>query len=203
MEKIMNKESLTKFVSEHIWYQRFRLPYGITIGQMDCEEKWRRMQMPKNFSGQSILDLGCDLGWYCFQAKQQGAGRVLGIDIDEKSIEGAKSIRDKIFCVEDIEFRVGDVEHLVLNETFDYVLLLATLHRIKNTQPPYFASIEAQLTLLNKLTKLVNNVFVLEFKPHNTSHKTFLETLFPIVEDLGSSITPDHHERRILKCRRH
>jgi len=202
-KNLMDKEALTEFVRSRVWYQRFRFPYDITVGQMDCTEKWRRMQMPRDFEGHSVLDLGCYMGWYCFQAKRQGAGRVLGVDINKKFVEGAKTIRDQIFLLEDVEFKVADMEQLGLDTRFDYVLLLSTLHRIDGTQPPHYTPINRQITILNKVVEFCDNVFVLEYCPHGSTQKDFLETKFPIVEDLGPSITPEWRERRILKCRRH
>ena len=40
--------------------------------------------------GKSVLDLGCGYGWHCKFAAEQGARRVLGIDLSQKMIEEAR-----------------------------------------------------------------------------------------------------------------
>lgn len=41
--------------------------------------------------GAAVLDLGCGYGWHCQYAVEQGAEKVVGIDISEKMLERAKS----------------------------------------------------------------------------------------------------------------
>ena len=40
--------------------------------------------------GKAVLDLGCGYGWHCKFAAEQGAVRVLGLDLSGKMIEEAK-----------------------------------------------------------------------------------------------------------------
>ena len=37
--------------------------------------------------GKSFLDLGCGYGWHCKFAEEQGASRILGIDLSQKMID--------------------------------------------------------------------------------------------------------------------
>ena len=46
------------------------------------------------FQGASVIDLGCNVGGFCFLAKNSGAEYTLGVDINDHAIEGAKLIRD-------------------------------------------------------------------------------------------------------------
>lgn len=39
--------------------------------------------------GKTVLDLGCGYGWHCAFAAEQGAVKVLGIDLSRKMIEEA------------------------------------------------------------------------------------------------------------------
>jgi SAM-dependent methyltransferase len=41
--------------------------------------------------GRSVLDLGCGFGWVCRWAREQGAARVLGVDVSEKMLERARA----------------------------------------------------------------------------------------------------------------
>lgn len=40
-------------------------------------------------AGKNVLDLGCGYGWHCRFAAEQGAARVLGIDLSRRMIEQA------------------------------------------------------------------------------------------------------------------
>ena len=56
--------------------------------------------------GKTVLDLGCGYGWHCFFAAEQGAVRVLGLDLSRKMIEEA----EKRHAGQQIEYRVCGIE---------------------------------------------------------------------------------------------
>ena len=47
--------------------------------------KWRRFAgaIPSDLAGRTVLDIGCNAGFYSMEMKRRGAARVLGIDSDE------------------------------------------------------------------------------------------------------------------------
>lgn len=197
----MEESSFKQFIHSRKWYQHFDFleRFGVH-GQMDCAEKWRRLQ-PPSLEGKSVLDIGCNYGWYSFAAKHGGADKVVGVDVSAQNIMTAKLIRDYIYQVP-VGFVVADIEKLDFEKKFDYVLLLATLHRIGPTPPPHIASIDKQLKLLDKIVGWVGEVLVLEYYRSGNIHEEFLKGKFVEVEDLGESISPDSFERRILRCRK-
>ena len=46
--------------------------------------KWRMFQqsIPADLSGKTVLDIGCNGGFYSIEMKRRGAARVVGIDSD-------------------------------------------------------------------------------------------------------------------------
>src|SRR5215212_11136129 len=46
--------------------------------------------IPEDLSGQSVLDIGCNGGFYSFEMKRRGASRVLGIDHDSDYLKQAR-----------------------------------------------------------------------------------------------------------------
>src|SRR5438105_293753 len=46
--------------------------------------------LPNDLSGKTVLDIGCNAGFYSFEMKRRGADRVVGIDSDEKYLEQAR-----------------------------------------------------------------------------------------------------------------
>src|SRR2546426_403943 len=46
--------------------------------------------VPKDLAGASVLDIGCNAGFYSIEMKRRGAGRVLGIDSDDRYLAQAR-----------------------------------------------------------------------------------------------------------------
>lgn len=94
--------------------------------------KWERLRpaLPADLAGASVLDIGCNAGFYCFAMKRLGAGRVVGIDVDERYLRQAAFAAD--YYGLPIEFRrlsaydVGQIE-----ETFDYVLFMGLFYHLR------------------------------------------------------------------------
>ncbi|MFL6796490.1 MAG: TIGR04290 family methyltransferase [Xanthobacteraceae bacterium] len=95
--------------------------------------KWRRFAdaIASDLSGRSVLDIGCNAGFYSMEMKRRGAARVLGVDSDDGYLAQAR------FAAEvnelDIEFRklsVYDVGRL--GEKFDIVLFLGVLYHLRH-----------------------------------------------------------------------
>jgi 2-polyprenyl-3-methyl-5-hydroxy-6-metoxy-1,4-benzoquinol methylase len=41
--------------------------------------------------GLRVVDLGCGFGWFCRWAREQGAARVLGLDVSENMLARARA----------------------------------------------------------------------------------------------------------------
>jgi tRNA (mo5U34)-methyltransferase len=94
--------------------------------------KWTRFAatIPADLTGLTVLDIGCNGGFYAQEMKKRGAARVLGIDCDERYLRQAR------FAAEangfDIEFRKTSVYELdALTETFDIVLFLGVFYHLR------------------------------------------------------------------------
>src|SRR3954468_19899801 len=95
--------------------------------------KWRTFAhaIPQDLSGKSVLDIGCNAGFYSLEMKRRGASRVVGIDSDETYLAQAR------FAAEvngaDIEFRRLDVYDVAkLGERFDLVLFMGVLYHLRH-----------------------------------------------------------------------
>jgi tRNA (mo5U34)-methyltransferase len=95
--------------------------------------KWRRFAkvLPQDLGGKSVLDIGCNGGFYSIEMKRRGAARVIGIDHDERYLEQARFAAET--CGLDIEFRRLEVYDVAaLNERFDLVLFLGVLYHLRH-----------------------------------------------------------------------
>jgi tRNA (mo5U34)-methyltransferase len=95
--------------------------------------KWQRFAdaIPHDLSGCSVLDVGCNGGFYSLEMKRRGADRVLAVDSDARYLAQAR------FAAEvegaDIEFREMSVYELpLLDETFDIVLFMGVLYHLRH-----------------------------------------------------------------------
>ena len=94
--------------------------------------KWERFrsEIPQNLRGASVLDVGCNAGFYLIEMKRRGAGRVVGIDSDPQYLEQARFACE--VCNVNVELHnlsVYDVA--ILKQKFDWVLFLGVLYHLR------------------------------------------------------------------------
>jgi len=97
------------------------------------EVKWRRFasSISDDLTGKSVLDIGCNAGFYSIQMKRRGADRVVGIDMDEKYLAQARFAATVSGA--EIEFRNLSVYRVSeLHEKFDLVLFMGVLYHLRH-----------------------------------------------------------------------
>jgi tRNA (mo5U34)-methyltransferase len=95
--------------------------------------KWRRFAhaIPERLDGKTVLDIGCNAGFYSLEMKRRGAARVVGVDSDETYLAQARFAASVSGL--DIEFRELDVYDVAqLGETFDVVLFMGVLYHLRH-----------------------------------------------------------------------
>ncbi|WP_041678946.1 TIGR04290 family methyltransferase [Rhizobium etli] len=95
--------------------------------------KWEGFKhvVPKDLEGCSVLDIGCNAGFYALEMKRRNAGRVLGIDSDPRYLKQARFAADHFGL--DVEFRQMSVyEVSKLGERFDLVLFMGVLYHLRH-----------------------------------------------------------------------
>jgi tRNA (mo5U34)-methyltransferase len=95
--------------------------------------KWQRFAdaISPDLAGRSVLDIGCNAGFYSMEMKRRGAARVLGIDSEDEYLHQAR------FAAEvnglDIEFRNMSVYDVaLLAEKFDVVLFMGVFYHLRH-----------------------------------------------------------------------
>src|SRR3954463_7374833 len=95
--------------------------------------KWKGFEhaIPRDLRGKSVLDIGCNGGFYSIEMKKRGADRVLGIDHDEDYLRQARFAAEVYGA--DIEFRRASVYDVGgLGEKFDLVLFMGVLYHLRH-----------------------------------------------------------------------
>ena len=102
-----------------------------------------RFGFPRDFTGKTVLDFGCNAGFYSFTAKLRGAASVLGIDYFQHCVDQALLVRDILGV--DVEFRQGDGEDpQAALGTSDILINTGVIYHLQN--PMRFLSNMARLT---------------------------------------------------------
>lgn len=94
--------------------------------------KWKHIEkaIPKDLTGASVLDIGCNGGFYCIQMKRRGADRVLGIDVDERYLNQGRYAATSLGL--SIEFERRSVYEVAgLQEQFDFVIFMGVLYHLR------------------------------------------------------------------------
>ncbi len=87
--------------------------------------------LPADLTGKSVLDIGCNGGFYSMEMKRRGAARVLGVDSDERYLAQARFAAEVAEL--DIEFALLDVYDVgALGERFDLVIFMGVLYHLRH-----------------------------------------------------------------------
>ena len=95
--------------------------------------KWRgfRDALPADLTGRSVLDIGCNAGFYAIEMKRRGAARVVGLDSDPRYLAQARFAAQT--TGQDIAFVQGSVYDVgALKERFDIVLFMGVLYHLRH-----------------------------------------------------------------------
>jgi 2-polyprenyl-3-methyl-5-hydroxy-6-metoxy-1,4-benzoquinol methylase len=102
-----------------------------SVGESDSAAKLARLGLPADLTGKSVLDVGCNEGFFCREALRRGASRVVGVDIDPAVIEKARVRAPQAEFIASSWWEVPRAR-------FDYVLFLSGLQH--ESEPKRFLS---------------------------------------------------------------
>jgi tRNA (mo5U34)-methyltransferase len=120
------------------WFQNIRL-HGIEtapdhfLGDYPAF-KFARFEasLPKDLSGKSVLDIGCNAGFYSFEMKRRGADQVVGIDSDERYLEQARFAAAELGYT-DVEFtNLSVYDVAALGRKFDMVIFMGVFYHLRH-----------------------------------------------------------------------
>ena len=95
--------------------------------------KWAKFQnaLPDDLKGCSVLDIGCNAGFYSLEMKRRNAGRVVAIDSDPHYLRQAEFAAQQAGV--DIELRQMSVYDVAaLGEKFDLVIFMGVLYHLRH-----------------------------------------------------------------------
>jgi tRNA (mo5U34)-methyltransferase len=145
-----------------------------------------RTHLPENLAGKSLLDVGCNAGFYSFEARRRGAARVVGVDAQRHLVRQAR------FCaralgLDGVEFEkmsVYDLDPRTLGQ-FDVVLALGLVYHLKHL----VLALEKLFQVTRELLIIETAIFPPEHSPGSFAHPVggLRSTLHPLAYVENSS----------------
>ena len=142
-------------------YQSFSLEYE---SNSYSYAKLQKLGISNNLNGKTVLDLGCNEGFFSFECEKRGA-RVIGIEKNKVWYDLALKRKNAFSSF--VNFINDDCDCVpLLNYKFDLVLFLAAFHYIKDNQ----------LEILRSIYDKINNdgLLILEVGLLNKNKDSFL-----------------------------
>ncbi len=88
--------------------------------------------LPADLTGKSVLDIGCNAGFYAVEMARRGAARVVGIDLDDRYLEQARLVADALGFAQ-IEFaKLSVYDVATLAERFDVVVFMGVFYHLRH-----------------------------------------------------------------------
>jgi len=114
--------------------------------------KWKQLAhaIPLDLSGATVLDVGCNAGFYSIEMKKRRAERVLGIDVDDRYLMQARLAAEVLGFELELEKRSVYAADQIPGK-FDYVLFMGVFYHLRY---PLFA--------LDKLIKKVGGRLIFQ-----------------------------------------
>ena len=197
---------------EAAWYHSFDFPRFKVKGLTDSPAEWRALEQHlPSLSGKTLLDVGCNQGYFSIRSAEAGAN-VTGIDIDPSAIVVAGMIRDQVLSPDRARmtrFEVFDLAALKTRPMVDVVLCFSVLHHVPllqtiadiaaATREVAFieALVDRTLTGEMPLLALSDNPYVQEVLPSPFAFEKILNRHFRLV-----SILNPGSDRLMAKCQK-
>ncbi|WP_377298079.1 TIGR04290 family methyltransferase [Rhizobium sp. SGZ-381] len=95
--------------------------------------KWKGFShvLPEDLEGRSVLDVGCNAGFYSLEMKRRNAGRVVGVDSDPHYLAQARFAAEQSGL--DIQFQQMSVYDVArLGQRFDLVIFMGVFYHLRH-----------------------------------------------------------------------
>lgn len=134
-----SRSELAEQVSAVDWFHSIDLGDGIvTPGRADTSRQLDVLELPRDLTGKTVLDIGAWDGFFSFEAERRGAARVVALDSFSWQAQTGGSKRGFELARSALGSRVEDVEMDVLDitperlGTFDVVFFLGVLYHMRH-----------------------------------------------------------------------
>jgi tRNA (mo5U34)-methyltransferase len=118
------------------WYHNVVFAPGIMSNPQNADypaSRWRVLDnvIPKDLKGKSVLDIGCNSGFFSLEMKKRGADRVVGVDIMPHLLAQSR-FNSHWFNLPVELYECGAYDLQVLDSKFDVVVFIGVLYHLKH-----------------------------------------------------------------------
>ena len=170
------EEILTELERLEPWFHYIELDQGLATKSRSAfgeplqhpRPTWEKVKacLPEDLTGQTVLDVGCNAGFYSIEMKRRGAARVLGIDSQRDLIRQATFVR-KVTGL-DLDYQrmsVYDLDPHILGQ-FDITLALGLIYHCKHL----VLALERLFLVTRKLLVLETAIYPPDRAPESFSY---------------------------------
>lgn len=120
-------------INSPIWgsHQTIEFPNGYILQGGRDQSRLTQFDLPKDLTGNTVLDIGCNIGGVSLECKKRNADHVTGMDLSEKLLDCAKGLSEIWGFGGD--FRQVNIGRDNIDEKFDYVFFLNVFHHLDET----------------------------------------------------------------------
>jgi len=121
------------------WFHNLHLPHGVhTAPDQPYGDfpAFKRAQIaphvPADLSGWTVLDIGCNAGFYTFELARRGA-RVTALDVEPHYLRQARWAARELGLEDRVDFREGQIYDLARSaESYDLVWFMGVLYHLRH-----------------------------------------------------------------------
>jgi tRNA (mo5U34)-methyltransferase len=118
------------------WYHNVVFAPGIMSSPQNADypaSRWRVLDpiIPKDLKGKSVLDIGCNSGFFSLEMKKRGADRVVGVDIMPHLLAQSR-FSSHWFNLPVELYECGAYDLQTLDSKFDVVVFIGVLYHLKH-----------------------------------------------------------------------
>jgi len=143
------------------------------IGDSNSPMKFRRMNFNDDMvRDKTIIDFGCNEGYFCFELQKMGAGMIIGIDKNQGFIDLANKRNNS----SNIEFICGNIDVLnnMKDESINIIIIASALHYMSDPGQRNDKDIPIIFEEIHRLLK-PNGMFVFEGGVKKCNSNEFIE----------------------------
>jgi tRNA (mo5U34)-methyltransferase len=120
------------------WFHNLHLSKGVQTAPHHFfgdfpKFKWEQFKstIPKNLTGWTALDIGCNAGFYSFELAKRGAN-VLGIDLDPHYLKQAKWAAKQLRLQDKVSFKQMQVYDIArIKKKFDIIIFMGVFYHLR------------------------------------------------------------------------
>lgn len=148
-----------------------------------------------NLEGKSVLDIGCNAGYFLFNLINKNPKSLVGIELGEKFVLILNELNKEIYKSDKVSVILGDFFNHEFNQHFDLIICFSTFHYFSDKQLFF----DKSYTLLNDKGTLLLEIE--EYPKGSLNIQSYIDNKFTIV-DCYKSVKQIKYERWFYELRK-